>query len=394
MLLLAAFACRSGPGGPARPFPQPVVLADGVSQPSVGQDALDDAVRDAYDRWVDRYLAAEPRGRFRVRMADRDSAPTTSEGQGYGLVLVATMAGHDPEARARADGLFRYARDHRSALDPRLMDWHVPADGGAEPGDDDSAFDGDADLALGLLLADAQWGSDGPIDYRAEARAILDAERAHVLGPTTRWPLLGDWVEADGGRYSEWTPRSSDWMPASFRVFGWDDATDAAYAAVAQVQRDHAAGTGLLPDFLVADGDGGLRPAPPRFLEGEHDGDWSYNAFRFPWRLGADAARSGEPRAIAALRPVTTWALRASGGDPAALATGYTLAGEPLPGYRWSSAIAIGPLAVAAMASDEADWLDATFAFTRDAEEGYYEDTVALLCLLELSGRAGGVLSP
>lgn len=373
---------------PRRPFPQPVTLAPGALRPSVGQDAVDDAVRAAYDDWVDAYLAAEPDGAFRVRMAARDGAPTTSEGQGYGMVLVATMAGHDPRAHARFDGLFRYHRAHRSDVDPRLMDWHVPADGAREPGDDDSAFDGDADAALGLLLADAQWGSDGPVDYRAEAETLLAAQRSRVLGPTTRWPLLGDWVDPDGSRYSEWTPRSSDWMPASFRAFGWDDAVDAAYAAVAQVQREHAPETGLLPDFLAPDGAGGLRPADPGFLEGPHDGDWSYNAFRFPWRLGVDAATTGDPRAVAALRPVTTWAAAVSHGDPAALATGYTLAGEPLPGYRWASSITAAPLMVAALTGDDPDWLDATFAAVRDAREGYYEDTVSLQCLLAVSGRA------
>ena len=50
------------------------------------------------------------------------------------------------------------------------MDWRVPGNGG---GGDDSAFDGDCDMAYGLLLADAQWGSTGDIDYAAELTTVL-----------------------------------------------------------------------------------------------------------------------------------------------------------------------------------------------------------------------------
>ena len=48
------------------------------------------------------------------------------------------------------------------------MDWKVPQTGG-----DDSAFDGDADIAYGLLLAHAQWGSDGSVNYAADASTVI-----------------------------------------------------------------------------------------------------------------------------------------------------------------------------------------------------------------------------
>jgi hypothetical protein len=43
---------------------------------------------------------------------------------------------------------------------------------------------------------------------------------------------------------------------------------------------------------------------------------------------------------------------------------------------------------VAAMSGDDQAWLDATFSAVRDRREGYYEDSVTLLCLLAVSGRA------
>ena len=82
----------------------------------------------------------------------------------------------DPDARLRFDGLFRFYDQHRSTIDDRLMDWFVPADEASGGADDDSAFDGDADAAYALLLADVQWGSDGDVDYAAEGRRILAGE--------------------------------------------------------------------------------------------------------------------------------------------------------------------------------------------------------------------------
>ena len=51
---------------------------------------------------------------------------TVSEGQGYGMVIVPLMAGHDPEAQTIFDGLWSYALTHRSCGDERLMLWRIP----------------------------------------------------------------------------------------------------------------------------------------------------------------------------------------------------------------------------------------------------------------------------
>jgi len=45
---------------------------------------------------------------------------------------------------------------------------------------EDSATDGDLDIAFGLLLADAQWGSSGAIDYHQAARDVIADMRDEV----------------------------------------------------------------------------------------------------------------------------------------------------------------------------------------------------------------------
>ena len=399
VLLIALLACHSAelvdPEGsaPAFPFPRHVVLTASAVLPDVPD--RDAAVGDAYDWWVDRYVAeADPDAdgpRYRVKLGRGGRQDTVSEGQGYGMVIVATLAGHDPGARTRFDGLWRYAKSHPSAIDGRLMDWHVPADERAEPGDDDSAWDGDADIALGLLLADAQWGSDGAIDYRSAALNVIAGLSASCLGPTSHLPLLGDWVDGSDG-FTEWTVRTSDWMPTHLRAFAaatgdpvWDQAVDAVLDATAAVADPQ---TGLLPDFVVGDANG-LHPANGGHLEGEHDGDFSYNACRDPWRIGLDAMLTGDPRSIDEARRVSAWARTSAGGDPDALASGYTLNGDPLAGYEWASTVYQAPLGVAATVDSGAEgWRDAVWDAVIASDDDYFEDTVSLQCAIAMSGDA------
>ncbi|MBI2433149.1 MAG: hypothetical protein HYV26_09785 [Candidatus Hydrogenedentes bacterium] len=382
---------------PQRPFPQHSNYATSTLLPDHRtQASLDADVRAAYNRWKDRYLedASGRRGptRYRVKFSRDARAETVSEGQGYGMLIAAYLAGHDPDAQKIFNGLWRFFRDHPSTIDGRLMDWHVPSNERAEPGEDDSAFDGDADIAFALILADTQWGSDGSVDYAAEANRVLDGILASEIGPTSRLPMLGDWVEANGDTHNENTPRSSDFLVAHFRAFAdftgaavWDEVAAACQAVVEQVQTDFSPDTGLLPDFLVPRGGGGFQPAPADFLEGPADGAWSYNAVRDPWRLGIDAALFGDAMSQAQVARMSAWAETETGGVPANIRAGYTLDGTPLPDSNFFSSIFAAPLGVAAMSTDSQAWLNAVYDAVRETDEGYYEDSVTLLCLLVMT---------
>lgn len=366
-LPLAAIAALVGTAAiaqaPRYPFPQHVPGPAGSILPAHESRAqLDGDVAAAYDRWKAAYLVAagtEPDGhpRYRIRHSSGANPDTVSEGQGYGMLLVAILAGHDPNARTLFDGLVEYARDHPSILDARLMDWSVPANESPNPPDDDAAFDGDADIALALLLAERQWGNAGRIDYRTVALERIAGLAQSARGPDSNLPMLGDWVEPNGSTYNQRTVRTSDFMPGHFRAFawatgdsGWISATAAVEAAAAGLRSQYSTATGLLPDFAVpvSVANPALQPAPPDFLEGPYDGDYSYNAGRVPWRFATDALLTQSSASSATANAISSWALAETGGDPTQLRAGYHLNGTPLPDSDYFSTFFVAPIGAAA----------------------------------------------
>ena len=377
------------------PFPRHVNYSAGTIAPSsFNQAAQDNHVRAAYAKWKANYLVAAGRdasGRqiFRIAFGKpgrSDHAITVSEGQGYGMVIVAHMAGDDPDAQEIFDGLWRFRLAHPSEIDGRLMDWRVPGGDG-----NDSAFDGDCDMAYALLLADAQFGSDGAVHYRTEFDQTIAGILEKTIGPTSRLPMLGDWTAANGATYNQNTPRTSDFMPGHFRAFRratdggvWNAVVAACQDVIDTLQASISPDTGLLPDFVQE----GPRPADPDFLEGPHDGDFAYNAGRDPWRLATDALLNGDPRSAAQARKMTGWVAAETGGDPGLIRAGYTLDGDTWPDSDYFTTFFAAPLGVAAMTEPLLhDWLDAIYGAVYERSEDYYEDSVTLICLLVMSGN-------
>ncbi len=376
--------------GANRPFPQHVVFPGAIRPSHLSQAQLDQAVTRRYRDWKAAYVRASngvtPGGGTYIEMvgvgAD-DDTKTTSEAHGYGMLVFALMAGHDPEAQKLFDGMVNLFDHHRSTINPELMSW-VIADSESSGGDGDSATDGDMDIAYALLLADRQWGSQGPFDYLAMAkRMITRGIKASEMGSESLRPKLGDWDD------SGWNTRTSDWMPGHFRAFQaatgdsfWSRAADTVFALAAKIREGYAPSTGLMPDFVV---DRTPRPAPPRFLERETDGDYSWNACRYPWRLATDALHNESAQARAALQPLLRWVKSKTGGDPEEIKAGYTLDGDMLVSY--GSLAFTGPI-LAAAATDVAhqSFLNAGWDHLESERVDYYDDTIALLTMLLISG--------
>jgi endo-1,4-beta-D-glucanase Y len=385
----------------ARPFPQHTAYAPGSILPNHrSQTQLDDDVRAFYDQWKSEFVldaGLSPDGAQMYRIAFGKDLPgkeiTVSEGQGYGMIVVPLMAGYDPDAQKIFDGLWQFVRAHPSEIDPRLMDWYFPdSDNGNV-----TAFDGDADIAYGLLLADAQWGSTGDINYKAEAQNMIGGILESTIGSESHLPMLGDWVDTQGDVYNENTPRSSDFMLVNFRAFGratndpvWLDVIAQSQNVMNAIQANDSPGSGLMPDFIVFTGDAHIpQPAPPEFLEGPHDGHFNYNAGRVPWRVGSDAVLNNDLASRLIAQKISHWIEASTNGDPSRIRAGYDLDGNPLPNSNYFTTFFVAPMGVAAMNDpNQQEWLNAVYDSVYDQHIDYYEDSVNLLCLLVMSGNA------
>lgn len=375
----------------------PVSYAAGSILPShVTQATRDQAVRDFYDDWKAAYVkqVCGP-GRYVVEAKAGGGNLTVSEAHGYGMMLMALMAGHDPQAQTIFDGMFAYFRDHPSGITPSLMSWYQSTSCNNANGND-TASDGDLDIAFALLLADKQWGSCGAVNYLAEAQSVIAGIKGGELDVTKEYVKLGDWVTPSSAPFYDAT-RSSDFMPDHYRSFlaatgdaTWTDVLERTYDIVGALQANHSPVTGLLPDFVV-DPLGTPDPAPGGFLEDAGDGNYDYNACRDPWRLGTDFLVSGETRSKLALQAINGWIKAATGGSPASIRSGYLLNGTPGPNTNYLSMAFVAPLGVGAMvdASNQA-WLNAIWDLvvaTPASAEHYYENTLKLLSMIVMSGN-------
>jgi endoglucanase len=396
-VLALLLVIRLEAASPLRPFPQHTKYAAGSVLPSHRtRTQLDEDVRARYDSWKSQYVmsaGSDATGPlYRVSFGSTAPHRTVSEGQGFGMVILAMIAGHDPEAQKIFDGMWRFARKYPSSSEPRLMAWEIP------PGDGSSAFDGDADIAYALLLADAQWGSSGAIHYRCEAERVISGILDATIGPESRLPMLGDWVPPRGPRHNQYKVRTSDFMPGNFRAYGratgdpvWDDVVSRIQELTDVLQSSYSRETGLLPDFVVTMSATDLRPvpAPPHFLEATTDGDYAYNAGRVPWRLGIDALLHGDPVSRRQAAKIARWTRKVTGGNPRRLRAGYRLDGSNLPERDYFTSFFAAPLGVAAMNDASLQpWLNAIYDSVREADEDYYEDTVTLLCMFVMTGNA------
>jgi endo-1,4-beta-D-glucanase Y len=404
-LLLGLLICAGGLG--ATPVRADYV-AGTILPNHLRQGQLNAEVVDFHEKWKSVYLAAGcGEGRYYVNLA-ADSRPaagnsagqtiTVSEAHGYGMLIAAMMAPFDPEAQQVFDGMVAYLRDHPAKADPALMAWNqiegcddaIASNGVA------TATDGDLDIAYALLLADKVWGSNGAVDYRAEARATITAILRVEVSRSGNFMRLGDWAGARGHSFRN-TTRGSDFMMAQIKAFAdatgearWLAVRDRSYDIMDEVRGKYAPETGLMPDFIVR-ASTKPRPAPAHYLESVADGFYAWNACRYPWRVAMDYLIYGEPRALAALIPLNAWARAVTGDDPTKFQAAYRLDGTTTPKSYENPLAFVAPLGPAAMIDPaNQDWLNAIWdaVVAKDiADDDYYGNTLKLLSMIVMSGH-------
>ena len=365
-----------------------------------------------------------------------DLQVTTSESMGYGMLMLVILAGQDRalgiDIKAFFDGMFRSVMfwDSQIRIEGRkshLMLWQlVQPDGPGTPykrheykhrpendGNGSCATDGDLDIAYALLLADKQWGSDGKYDYYKYALAMIhdlwefcidvETETLAVSNIAPNYHIKGgDWTNtrphwAHGYGLTIDITRTSDHMLDHLKVFkavdpvhDWQKVIDSTYACITQLCLLQNPPTGILPDFATLDRKTKTwRPVPATgdiHWESPHDGQYSANACRTPWRLGTDYLLSGKtPIDSVCIKPLGKFLREACGGEFSKL-TGYSLDGKP--NDDPASFFANPPLVLAAALGDQ-EWLDNGWNYAKDLEwiDDQYGSYLNVLALIVISGN-------
>jgi endoglucanase len=123
-IFLLTFSFTFFAQAPAVPFPSHYAPVSGSIKPTNQTQAqMDLEVRNFYDGWKATYLKPGCVSGQSYIEYNNGSNICVSEGQGYGMVIVAYMAGHDPQAKTSFDGLYRWYKAHPSNINPILMNW-------------------------------------------------------------------------------------------------------------------------------------------------------------------------------------------------------------------------------------------------------------------------------
>ena len=294
------------------------------------QDLLNAFVFERYLIWRDNYVTTTDTvcgaGTARIKT---DPPKTVSEGQGYGMAIAAAI-GDQPTF----DALWNFVRHFLSQSAVKycggLMGWmwdgSIPCralDSPCDPtkeacsGQQDSAFDGDVDIAIGLVYAALQW-PDKYTQFATDWLVKMECEIDTKADGTWNYPTEGDTGPKDCQNYPN-QPCSYQtgnmnvnvhmdyYPPGYFRVFGDFLAAklgSTATAANGQTHHDFWYKTaetvyemlercydqaGLQPGFV---GQSGSSFTTPCSEVGGPSGPYEWE--RFLWRVGIDAAWFGD----------------------------------------------------------------------------------------------------
>jgi hypothetical protein len=368
---------------------------------------------------------------------------TVSEGMGYGMLITVLMSGYNGEAtdgwpanKVLFDEMFTLVRmrpcygwmnDHAQPLGRYLMDWELWPNLSSK-GAGYNAMDGDLDIALALLMAHRQWGSNGAINYLQEALNTIAAIKATTMVQS------GQDAGATLGLGFSHVSRTSDYMIGHFRSFAkflrnagnttdanfWETTVIDKCFDLCEQMRSRFSPIGLQPDFIVnvtgvvtgqsfeyggrpAGGDQGTFPSYPIPSPGGY-GDrnnaekyYFANAQRNPWRFGTDYVLSGDTRFRDICDRLSTFFKNDCNMDPRYVPAGFNLdgtingvpLGRPFPTNNWVPVGMTGPMTVGAMVTaQQQSWLNALWAFnSANFDTAYYNAELQLLPMIVASGN-------
>jgi endo-1,4-beta-D-glucanase Y len=318
-----------------------------------------------YSHWKAKFLSGG-----KVMMPEQTSDGTTSESQGYGLMISMAM---DDKATFQA-----IWNETKGKLTKGVVNWSWGKNDGT------SATDGDEDIAYALYLADKKgWGTKADADSLASAIMSND-----VSGTSLKL----------GSNFNVNAFNPSYFAPLAYRSFAgsWGGVIDTNYGLVSKCQQSN----GLIADWCKPDGTPASASEVGAQVCGKgmcSDKVYAYEAARAGLRLGQDACwGSGSQASPILSKLLTFFAGKYKSGDSIGqMMAGWLLAqGTPHTAAVANQASFIGPLGVAAQSSSaNAKILDNAFRSTLDILESpqfnrvYYSSSLGLIALLEMSGN-------
>jgi len=403
------------------PFPQGATYPYGLKPNNYTQAQMNAHCQAWFDKWRAKYLTQTncAAGEWRVQRTETGNTihkgcpenDTVSEGIAYGMVVCVYMSSATNNTKQYFDGLWNYYDNH---LDGNgLMNWQIPyCDSGG------AAIDADQDVVQALIMADKQWGSAGAINYKNEAIALAakvlqyEITAANDIRPGDGW---------DGGNPSYFAPYTYRMIGDYTGVTRWHSVASRTYNTIVKyyynspLTYDSALGmyTGLQPNWCNYDG----TPWSPGAWAMRAD-TWWWDAIRHAWRQGYDYVLYGRLNSGYAQDNsfrVSEYFKTKYSGNPALIKSHYELDGTEtsycrndrtpdlcdedvmnLPGP-------VGAVAVAAMAGEDQNWLNALYdrLVTMDAGNGpgeltetgvmwgtdYFCDLLKMQYLLVLTGN-------
>ena len=168
---------------PQVPFgSRPHGYAVGSILPTATPAELDRATRSFYDYWKAKYVRPGcGEGELVVEARTKPTNLTVSEAHGYGMIITAYMAGHDPDAKHQFDAMLRYHRRHQSALTPGIMAWYQ----------DQNCRDTGGDNLHQYLARQAPGLPGHGLSPHSSGVALPDSHRAHCTDAEAACPHQG-----------------------------------------------------------------------------------------------------------------------------------------------------------------------------------------------------------
>ncbi len=359
------------------PFPQFRNYPYGIKPTNFINEEFYSHLQQTFLSWKQNYItkSGAPKGTYRIQRGSANSYDTVSEGIGYGMLILVLTDNATNNNRQYFDGLYRYYQCYLDSYG--LMNWQIDKEGNIIGYN--AATDADEDVALALIFAHYQWGSqNSSINYLEEAKKVIQRimeyqveKPGYILKP------------GDGFGGSDLV-NPSYFAIGWYRIFkkisqdtNWDKVIDSCYSILKIFENTE---TGLVPDWCDALG---------REVSGQSY-NYSYDACRVPWRVGMDYLWYGEQKAYQINYKILSWLINSTGNNVDNIVSGYSLDGTKLVNY--SNAAFVGPFGVGSMIDDDfQNWCNALYNklknYTNGGAWGYYQDCLKMLTMLTMTGN-------